>query len=154
VLGHPTRPSLGDMRGALDNYRRSIDLVEPLVAKAPNRPEYVLRWLGAQSDWAAVVARTGESGRAVTVLRSLLPASRRLPGLCPDKAECLMAEGLVSAELSDALVGTDGHAALEYARIFTQSTERALKAFPDDTYVQQELATAYSKEANRWNVEG
>jgi tetratricopeptide (TPR) repeat protein len=154
VLGYPMRPNLGDSRGALENYRRSIDLVESLIAASPNNPDYLRQWLDAQTDWAAVAARTGDNSRAVAVLRGLLPTSRRLPALCPDVPACLMAEGMVSSELADVLNSTDTSAALAYAQLSTRSGERALRAFPDDTHVLLELATACSQEARLWNSRG
>ena len=154
VLGDPARPNLGDSRGALENYRRSIVLVESLVAKAPNNTVYLLHWLNTQADWAAVAARTGDNRRAVDVLRALLPTARRLPALCPGVAACLMAEGTVAGELADIVDTSDTAATLEYARIHTRSDERALGSFPDDPQVQRDLALACSEEAKVWNMRG
>ncbi len=154
VLGDPGRPNLGDSRGALDNYRRAIELVESLLAKAPNNPDYLLHWVNTQADWAAVAARTSDNRRAVAVLRGLLPVSRRLPGLCPALPACLLAEGTVTGGLVDSVDATDIGAALEYARLHTESSTRALRAFPDDPQVLRDLALAHSEEAKVWNMRG
>jgi serine/threonine protein kinase/tetratricopeptide (TPR) repeat protein len=154
VQGFPTRPNLGDTKGALVNYKKSIDLIEPLMAKEPNRPEYILQWLGAQEESAYVMARTGERASAVSSLRATLPAVKRLSHLCPKDVHCLLAAGSVYSALVDILETSDLHAALEFAQLQTTSYESALKSLPEKSEIQLELASAYSQEAKILNGHG
>ena len=69
VLGYPAQPNLGDTKGALANYEKSAGLLEPLLAKDPNRPEYLLQWVQTKVHWATLLARTDEKPRAVQMMR-------------------------------------------------------------------------------------
>ena len=154
VQGYPTRPNLGDSKGALANYKKSIELIEPLLKKEPNRPEYILQWLQAQQELAYVMSTMGNSSVAVSTLRSLLPTAQRLAQLCPGDVQCLLAEGAVYSALVDILDHASVAGGLEYAELQTRSYESALKLFPNSREVQLELASAYSQEAKILNVHG
>jgi tetratricopeptide (TPR) repeat protein len=128
--------------------------VAPLLAKQPNRTDYLRQWIDTQSNMARVIVRKGDANRAATMLRGLVPASRRLATLCPRDAECILTESVLYSELIDALETTDSKAALEYARLQTQADERADQALPGDAIVERELATAYSQEGRMLNAHG
>ena len=83
VLGYPLQPNLGDTKGALANYEKSVALIEPLLAKDPDRSEYLLQWVQTKVNWATLLARTGEKPRALQMMRDTLPAAQRLLRLCP-----------------------------------------------------------------------
>ena len=154
VQGDPTRANLGDSAGALANYQRSDRFIEPLLAKEPGRPEYILQWLEVKKSIAVLMNTTGDTRRAAEILQSLLPNARRVSGLCPKDIHCLMAEGSVDNGLVETLSGLDSHAALKFAQQQSRNYERALFAFPENVEVQRELATAYSQEAKMWNAQG
>jgi serine/threonine protein kinase len=154
VLGYSIRPNLGDTKGALANYKKSIELIEPLLKKEPNRPEYIVQWLSAEQESAYVMSTMGDSPRAISTLRSLLPTAKRLPQLCPGDVQCLLAEGGVYSSLVDVLNKSSVAGSLEYAQLQTKSDESALKSFPNDSQVQVELASAYSQEAKILNGRG
>jgi serine/threonine protein kinase/tetratricopeptide (TPR) repeat protein len=154
VLGSPLRPNLGDSRGALDNYARSIALVEPLLAKEPNRADYLRQWLDAKGNLATVMARNGNDTGAEAIERSLIPQARRLATLCPRDPDCLLTESTVYSDLIEMLQSTDSQSAFAYARLQTQTDERALQTLPGNPIVERELATAYSQEAKMLNQRG
>jgi tetratricopeptide (TPR) repeat protein len=154
VQGFPLRPNLGDSKGALANYKKSIELIEPLLKKEPNRPEYILQWLQAQQELAYMMSTTGDTSRAISTLRDLLSTARRLSQLCPSDVNCLLAEGTVCSTLVDILNKSHVNGSLEYAQLQTKSYESALKSLPGNSQVQLELATAYSQEAKILNGRG
>ncbi len=155
VLGYPLQPNLGDTQGALANYEKSVALIEPLLAKDPDRSEYVLQWVQTKVNWATLLARTSEEPRALQMMRNTLPAAQRLPRLCPKDSQCLSRGGpgvLGDGEYTGdhaipALLSTS-------AQLETQAMERALQFSPSNTDIQLELGTAYSQEARVWNTRG
>jgi serine/threonine protein kinase/tetratricopeptide (TPR) repeat protein len=154
VLGYPLQPNLGDTKGALANYEKSIALIEPLIAKDPKHSEYLLQWVQTKANWAELLAMTGEEPRALEMMRNTLPAAQRLPRTCPKNSQCFLAQGQVLSVLVNTLAAGDPEAALPYAQMETQATERALQLSPNNTEIQLELGTAYSQEAKVWNVRG
>jgi len=154
VLGYPLQPNLGDTKGALANYRKSVAFIEPLIAKYPDRPKYVLQWLETRINWSTLLASTGEEPRAVEMMQSALPAAHRLPRLCPHDSDCFLAESGVYSGLVNMLVNSDSAAALHFAQLQTRTTEEALQFSPNNTDIQLKLGTAYSQEAKVWNIQG
>ena len=61
VLGFPTRPNLGDTKGALANYQKSVDLIGPLLAKDRDDSKYLLQCVQTKINWATVLFSTGEA---------------------------------------------------------------------------------------------
>src|SRR5208283_1152040 len=114
VLGYPLQPNLGDTKGALANYEKSVGLIEPLLAKDPDHSEYVLQWVQTKVNWATLLAMTGDRPRAVQMMRNTLPVARRLLRLCPKDSPCLLAEGQVYSVIVDALLSSDSSAALHF----------------------------------------
>ncbi len=154
VQGYPLRPNLGDSKGALENYAKSIALIEPLLARDPDNSEYILQWLEARKNSAAVLARTGDQQRAVAIWRAILPRAQRLARLCPNDSRCLLAESAVCSEMEVILDSSDSRAALGYVRMATRSLERAVASLPKEASIQLQLATAYSEEARVLNRRG
>lgn len=154
VLGFPLQPNLGDTKGALANYEKSVALIEPLLAKDPDRSDYVLQWVQEKVNWATLLARTSEEPRALQMMRNILPAAQRLPRLCPKDSQCLLAESQVYSGMVNTLVSSDTSAALHFSQLQTQATERALHVSPSNTDIQLELGTAYSQEAKVWHIQG
>jgi tetratricopeptide (TPR) repeat protein len=154
VLGYPLQPNLGDTQGALANYEKSVALIEPLLAKAPDRSDYVLQWVLAKVNWATLLSRTSEEPRALQMMRDTLPAAQRLPQLCPKDSQCLRAEGQVYSVMANTLVNSDTSAALHFAQLETRAMARALQVSPGNTEIQLELGTAYSQEARVLTTRG
>jgi serine/threonine protein kinase len=154
VLGYPLQPNLGDTKGALANYEKSAELLKPLLAKDPDRPEYLLHWVQLKVHWATLLARTIEKDRALEMMSETLPVAQRLVRLRPQDPQNLSAVGDVYSVMVNALVTTDSAAALRFCRLQTQVMERALLLSPTSTEMQIELGTAYSQEARVWNTRG
>ena len=154
VLGYPLQPNLGDTKGALANYEKSVALIEPLLAKDPDRAEYVLQWVQTKVHWATLLARTIERPRALQMMRQTLPAAERLVRVHPQDPRCLLAESQVYSVMVTTLVTTDSETALHFCRLRTQAMERALQLAPSSAEMQIELGTAYSQEARIWNTRG
>jgi serine/threonine protein kinase len=154
VLGYPLQPNLGDTQGALVNYEKSVALLEPLLAKDPDRAEYLLQWVQTKVNWATLLARTIEKPRALQMMRQTLPAAQRLVQLRPQDSRCLFVESRVYSVMVTILLTTDSKAALNFCQLQTQATERALQLSPSDTEMQIELGTAYSQEGRVWNTRG
>jgi tetratricopeptide (TPR) repeat protein len=154
VLGYPLQPNLGDTKGALANYEKSVALIEPLMAKDPNRAEYVLQWVQTRVNWATLLARTDEEPRALQMMHETLPEAQRLVRLHPQDPGFLVAESQVYSVMVNALVTTDSATALHYCQLQAQAMEQALQISPGNTELQIELGTAYSQEARLWNTRG
>jgi len=154
VLGFPLQPNLGDTKGALANYEKSVALIEPLLAKDPDRSQYVLQWVQTKVNWASLLAKTGEEPRAVQMLLDTVPAAQKLQRLCPHDSSCSLAEGQVYSVMVDTLVSRDSTAALHFAQLETQAMARALQFSPNSRDIQIELGTAYSQEARVLTTRG
>ncbi len=154
VLGYPLQPNLGDTKGALANYEKSVALIEPLLAKHPDRPEYVLQRVQTKINWATLLASTGNEPRALQMMGDLVPAAQRLAHLCPKDSQCLRAEGQVYSVMVNTLVTRDAGAALHFSQLETQAMERALQVSPSNTDIQLELGTAYSQMARVLTTRG
>ena len=156
VQGYPMRPNLGDTKGALDSYRKSIDLIQPLVKKEPGNTEYVLQELDSETHRAQLHARMGAIDGTIAQMRGLLPAAREVARKCPKDPRCLLAESDIYAVLADTmrLGDRDSQLRLKYSQMQTQSLERALRALPQNRAMELELATAYSQEAGAFNALG
>ena len=154
VLGYPIQPNLGDTKGALANYEKSLAFLAPLLARNPNHGDYVLQQVQTEVNWATLLSYIGEAPRAVEMLRGILPVAKRLPRLCPAETQCLIAESAVDSVLVNTLLHTNSPEALEYSQLQTESLERELKAFPENTEIQAELGTAYSQQAKAFNTQG
>jgi tetratricopeptide (TPR) repeat protein len=154
VLGYPLQPNLGDTQGALANYEKSVALIEPLLAKDPDRSEYVLQWVQTKVNWATLLSSTGDEPRALQMMGKIVPAAQRLPQLCPKVSQCLRAEGQVYSVMVNALVTRDAGAALHFSQLERQAMARALQVSPSNTDIQLELGTAYSQEARVLTTRG
>ena len=154
VLGSPTVPNLGDSAGAVANYDRSIALIDPLLAKEPDRIEYITQWVDAQESRAVVMAAHGERAEAVKALHHALPVAQKLSARCPTEMKCVNPEGTIYSAMVESYETSDSLASLTAGRNQTALYERTLKAMPDNPEVQRELATAYSQEAKLWNARG
>ena len=154
VLGFPLQPNLGDTKGALANYEKSVALIEPLLAKDPDRSEYVLQWVQTKVNWATLLSRTGEEPRAVQMMLNTAPAAHRLQRLCPHNSSCSLAEGQVYSVMVDTLVTRDSTSALHYSQLETQAMARALQFSPGNRDIQIELGTAYSQQARVLTTRG
>ncbi len=154
VLGYPLQPNLGDTKGALENYAKAEDLIEPLLAKDPDRAEYVMQQVEIKTNWGTVLWRVGSTPSAVKTAESAVPAAQRLQRLCPLDPQCYIAQADVYSALVDTLVSVDSAAALNYAQLQTQAMERGFEHFPGNRDIQIELGTAYSMQARVLNTRG
>jgi tetratricopeptide (TPR) repeat protein len=147
VQGNPMRANLGDSQSALANYRKSVALVEPLLAKGPDRLEYLMQWIDVQTRLAYLLDSLGQPQEATNLGRMALPAAEKLVRLCSAKLDCLRTE----ADLYDALTFTlrdrDASAALGYSNEQIHSLQQILKLFPTNDAAALDLATAYSQAA-------
>ncbi|MDR3677997.1 MAG: protein kinase [Acidobacteriota bacterium] len=154
VLGYPLLPNLGDTKGALANYEKSAALLEPLLARDPDRADYLLQEVQTKVNWATLLARTNEKPRVVPMMRETLPAAQRLVRLSPQDPRCLFAESQVYSVMVTTLLTTDSGAALHFSQLQTQDMERALQLSPGSAEMQIDLGTAYSQQARVWNTRG
>jgi eukaryotic-like serine/threonine-protein kinase len=152
VQGYPLQPNLGETKEALANYERSMQFIEPLLRKEPNRPEYILQSVETQTSWATTLGSAGEEEQALPMMLAALPTAHRLNLLCPKQSQCLMAEGGVYSELVNMTLNHDSSASLHYSQLQIESLQHAMKALPDAPEIQLELATAYSQQAKIDNV--
>jgi len=151
VLGYPWQPNLGDTKGALANYEKSAAFIDPLLARNPDRTDYLMQWVRTRTNWASLLSQTGEVPKALEMLRGSIPEAHRLPKLCPKNPQCFIVEGGVYSELVNICATDDTDSALRYSQLQTQGLEQALQVSPADTNLQLELGTAYSQQAKVWN---
>lgn len=154
VLGFPLQPNLGDTKAALANYGKSVALIEPLLAKDHDHPEYLLQWVQTRVNWATLLARTSDKPRVFPMMQETLPEAQRLVELRPQDPQCLLAESQVYAVMVTTLLTTDSLSALHYSQLQTQAMEQALQLSPNNTKLQIELGNAYSQQARVWNTRG
>lgn len=154
VLGYPLQPNLGDTKGALANYEKSVALIAPLLAKEPDRPEYLSQWVQTKVNWAILLARTIERPRALQMMQETLPAAQRLVRLRPQDPRGHLVESQVYSVMALTLLTTDSGTAFHYSQLQTQAMERALQLAPANTEMQIELGSAYSQEARIRNTRG
>jgi serine/threonine protein kinase len=154
VLGFPFQPNLGDTKGALTNYQKSVELIGPLLAKEPENSKYLLQSVQTKVNWATLLSSTGESRRAAEMMRNTVPAAQELARLCPQDADCSLAEGQVYSAMADAVLSHDISAALHFTELGIQAAERARQSSPRNREIQIELGTAYSQEARVLTMQG
>jgi tetratricopeptide (TPR) repeat protein len=153
VQGYPLRPNLGDPGGALVNYARSVALLKPLLAKEPDKPEYLLQQVEVETNRSIVLGRMSKAAEARRILGEVSSAARKLARIYPHDARCLLAEAAVYSALEEINIESSLHQ-LEYAHQQTQVLERALRSFPEDIEIQTRLAAAWSEEAKASNRRG
>jgi tetratricopeptide (TPR) repeat protein len=152
VLGYPTRPNLGDTKGALENYQKSEDFILPLVAKEPNNGHYALQLILTRTNKASLLAATGKTQQAVKMLQDLVPMAHGIKHLCPPKSLCYRAEGELYSELVNILIELDTDAALHYSELQVKEGEDWLKRLPGDEDIEVDLGTSYSEQAKILNA--
>src|SRR4029077_1770338 len=93
------QPNLGDSKNAQANYRKSIELIQPLLAKEPDRPEYLTQWIDDQIRLGGLLDNEGNQEQALASYRAALPAAQRLARQCPANPDCLLKEADLYSEL-------------------------------------------------------
>lgn len=78
---------LRDADSAIPNYRRTIELLEVLVARAPNEPMLWDRYAQAQANLSAPLRHLGRNQEAERALVGAVEAARRSAQLAPDSQE-------------------------------------------------------------------
>lgn len=154
VQGGPLQANLGDSTGALTNYQKSIALIEPLLKKEPERPEYLMQWVDDRIRLGDLLRSMGSLEQALASFRGALPAAQKLARRCPGNPDCRLKEADIYSGLSLAKQTRDPAGALVYSAKQIQSLERTRRAFPDNPSVTLELATAYSQAAAALNRRG
>jgi tetratricopeptide (TPR) repeat protein len=154
TLGYPTQPNLGDSKGALENYRKAISLLDPLMKKNPNNQAYIQEWVEAQQSVAAVLTQMGKSKEAVDLLLSAAPFAHRLEKLCPAEFRCWLAEGNVYSQLVETTINFSTADAFRYSMQQVEIVDKALQRFPNEDDVALDAATAYSQQAKIRNARG
>ncbi len=154
VLGYPFQPNLGDTKGALTNYQKSVDLIGPLLAKDRDNSKYLLQSVQTKVNWATLLFSTGEAARAAEMMRNTVPAAQELARLCPHDSQCSLAEGQVYSTLADALLSHHISEALPIVELEIQAMERARQSSPRNRDIQIDLGTAYSQEARVMTMQG
>jgi serine/threonine protein kinase/tetratricopeptide (TPR) repeat protein len=154
VLGNPSQSNLGDTKNALENYKKSLALLDPVIKRHPDNPNYLQEWLEVRQSYAQTLAAAGDLKPATETLLGALPDARRLPKLCPKEPRCWMTEGTIYSELLEMTIGPNTADAFQYSVAAAEVSEKAHAAFPDDVSIDFDLATAYSQQAKLRNLRG
>ena len=145
VLGRPLLPNLGDTAGALVNYEKAIQLIDPLVKRQPDNPRFLLQKVAAETRRAALLAHLDQDMRALEIYRANIPAAKRLGRLNPKDVESRLQEPQIYAGAVGALTSYDESAAQAYSRLGIALLEQLRKEFPANTEVKLDLAGAHSQ---------
>jgi tetratricopeptide (TPR) repeat protein len=145
VQGYPLSPNLGDTRGALANYEKSIQLIEPLLTRQPENAEFLLQKVVTQNRRALILERMGQAPRALEIYRVTLPAAEKLGRLRPGNVEARVQEPGIYSGMATAFYHTDSPEALTYSHRNVESLRSLLREFPNKMEVQLDLAGGYSQ---------
>jgi serine/threonine protein kinase len=144
VQGYPLSPNLGDTQGALAGYEKSIQLIEPLLTRQPENPQFLLQKIMVQNRRALILERVGQAPRALEIYRATLPQAEQLGRLSPRDFEARLQAPTTYSGMSTAFYHADSPDALTYSRKQVESLVRMTEDFPGNTEVQLELAGGYS----------
>ena len=144
VLGHPYSANLGDTTGALQSYRKALNIRESLAAARPSDEQLRGELAGNYFRIANVLESTGDLGGALDAVRKALPITQ------------LMAAGTNSPAVADQFAGSyyftagllgqmgDPAGALENYQRAASIREAALRIDSSNGPLRTHLAADYS----------
>jgi serine/threonine protein kinase/tetratricopeptide (TPR) repeat protein len=144
LQGYPDKPNLGDIKGALLSYNKSVELLTPLRAKRPNDPEVLRQVVDTYQHMGSVLNQTGDVPALVKAFENVLPAAKAIARLQPNDPESNEAEGAFYNDLALSLQFADPKRANEYARLHMALSPALLKKFPGNDDIADEAAVAHA----------
>jgi tetratricopeptide (TPR) repeat protein len=144
VQGYPFTPNLGDGAGAMQSYRKSSTLLDPLRRAHPDDAEAQRLWLEVQERLAAMLIQTGDAEAAYKLLSDALPSALALAQLPHTGTDAEQVQGEFYSLLADAAAAHDSPLALPYARRYQEIFSTLAARFPDRGDFVLEQSNAYS----------
>lgn len=144
LQGYPDKPNLGDIKGALLSYNKSVELLAPLRAKRPNDPEVLRQVVDTYQHMGSVLNEEGDVPALVKAFENVLPAAKSLARLQPNNVEANAAEGEFYNDLALSLQFADPKRANEYARLHMTLIPALLKKFPGNDEIADEAAVGHA----------
>lgn len=144
LQGYPFAPNLGDTTGAIQSYRNSIALIEPLHRAHPKDVEAQRLWLQSQERLAVLLEQTAGYAEAEKLLKdglSTAEAFTKLPGADVDAERIL---GEFYEYLADAEGRHDRTKALPYARRYLEIFSGLTERYPDRADFVLEQSNGYA----------
>ena len=140
VLGYPYYANLGDNKGALQSYRKALEIRESLAASRTGGPKLQAQLAGTYFRIANVLELTGDLNGALAALRKALPITEKLAAgnTGPESADHL---GGSHYFIGEVLAKTgDAEGALQEYRRAAAIHEASLALNPKNLPLQTHLA--------------
>lgn len=144
LQGYAHKPNLGDMNGALASYRKSADLLAPLLRRRPRDPNVVMQAVDTYTHMGSVLQESGDVPGTVHAYETALPFARLIAELQPDDVESNEAQGVILNDVAIAIQFTDPKRANDYARQHLALLPALLAKFPGNDDVADEAAAAHA----------
>jgi eukaryotic-like serine/threonine-protein kinase len=131
LQGYPFAPNLGDTSGAIQSYRNSVALVEPLHRAHPKDSEAQQLWLQSQERLAVLLEQTAGYGEAEKLLNEGLPTAEALTRLPGANVDAKRIQGEFYQYLAEAEGRHDHAKGLLYARRYLEIFSDLTGQYPD-----------------------
>lgn len=142
VQGRPFSPNLGDSSGAIENYRKGIELLEPLVTKS-NDTNLQNDLVAAYSDFAVLLRQNGNSADAESALRKSLALNEDFLRRNPQNPQLSLRIAANYLFLGDSLpIGRGENENIAAYRQAVEICSRILQTNPNDLRVNSYLNAA------------
>jgi len=143
--------NLGDVAGAVESYRRAIEILETATPNADRKHSLIL----ARLRLGDALSSRGDNDPAREAYQLAVDESRSLLAIDPEKDEWMDTHADTLDRMGNMLAaaGDLEAAAAQYDRAAEISERRAAKQ-PDDLWLQRDLAVSYTKRAKQHHVRG
>lgn len=146
VQGRAVSPNLGETAGAIENYRKGIEILEPLVANSSDAALQT-ELVNGYADYGAVLNQSGNASEAATVFQKMIRAGEQFTAQNP--ADAKLASRLAIGYLfwGDSLpVGENENIAVYKKALVIY--ENLVEKNPDDLNFNTNLAATAERIAN------
>jgi len=144
LQGYPFAPNLGDTTGAIQSYRNSVALIEPLHTAHPKDAEAQRQWLESQERLAVLLEQTAGYAEAEKLLKEGLPTAEALTKLPVAGVDAERIQGEFYEYLADAESRHDPAAGLPYARSYLEIFSGLAERYPDRADFVLEQSNGYA----------
>ena len=143
IQGYPGASNLGDTGGAVESYRKAIEILEKLTQIAPNNHEFQKELALNYKSIAFIYENTGDSDLSLSNNRSALDLYQNLVALDETDFNTKLELGDCYKSLGD-LTAAKGNLeeALQYYRKTLEMSESVLQSHPDNNKAKTKIMVA------------
>jgi serine/threonine protein kinase/predicted negative regulator of RcsB-dependent stress response len=142
IQGNPNLPNLGDMAGALESYRKSLEIRKGLAVSDPSTPSARRDLSWSYLKIGDILAATGDTTNAVASYSQALAIREALAAGNPGNAQAGSELSMTYERIGLALQGTAG--ALENHRKALAIREALVSVDPTNLPLRRDLAFSYA----------